>query len=98
MAIRDKTFLRRVQRRMQVLGLTSLDAFIARLEADRNEVIMLFRDLLIGVTSFFRDDETFDILKRTVIPRLLEGKALKRRSVFGCQVAPLGKRLTRSRS
>ena len=72
---KSQTFLRRVQRRMQVLSLTSLDAFIARLAADRNEVIMLFRDLLIGVTSFFRDDETFDILKRTIIPQLLEGES-----------------------
>jgi len=72
---KDKTFLRRVQRRMQVLGLTSLDAFIARLQADRHEVMMLFRDLLIGVTSFFRDEETFGVLERTVIPRLFEGKS-----------------------
>jgi two-component system CheB/CheR fusion protein len=71
---KDKTFLRRVQRRMQVLGLTSLDAFIERLEADRDEVTMLFRDLLIGVTSFFRDEETFAALQETVIPRLFEGK------------------------
>jgi two-component system CheB/CheR fusion protein len=71
---KDKTFLRRVQRRMQVLGLTSLGAFIDRLEADRDEVIMLFRDLLIGVTSFFRDEETFEVLQQTVIPRLFEGK------------------------
>ena len=35
---------------------------------------MLFRDLLIGVTSFFRDEQTFDLLKRTVVPRLFEGK------------------------
>ena len=72
---KDKTFLRRVQRRMQVLGLTSLGAFIDRLEADRDEVIMLFRDLLIGVTSFFRDEETFAALQHTVIPRLFEGKS-----------------------
>jgi two-component system CheB/CheR fusion protein len=71
---KDKTFLRRVERRMQVLGLASFAAFIERLEADRHEVIMLFRDLLIGVTSFFRDEQTFDLLKRTVVPRLLEGK------------------------
>ena len=45
-----------------------------RLETDRHEVIMLFRDLLIGVTSFFRDEETFDVLQHTVIPRLFEGK------------------------
>ena len=71
---KDKTFLRRVQRRMQVLGLTSLAAFIERLEFDRHEIVMLFRDLLIGVTSFFRDEQTFDLLKRTVVPRLFEGK------------------------
>ena len=52
---KDKTFLRRVQRRMQVLGLALADVHRA-LEADRHEVVMLFRDLLIGVTSFFRDE------------------------------------------
>jgi len=71
---KDKTFLRRVQRRMQVLGLTSLDEFTQRLEADRREVVMLFRDLLIGVTSFFRDEQTFEILQQMVIPRLFAGK------------------------
>ena len=60
---KDKTFLRRVQRRMEVLGLSSLQAFVDRLEHDRHEAVMLFRDLLIGVTSFFRDEETFEILK-----------------------------------
>lgn len=70
---KDKTFLRRVQRRMQVLGLASLDAFVARLEQDRHEAVMLFRDLLIGVTSFFRDEGTFEALKRTVIPRVFDG-------------------------
>jgi two-component system CheB/CheR fusion protein len=71
---KDKTFMRRVARRMQVLGLTFIDAFVARLEQDRHEAIMLFRDLLIGVTSFFRDQETFDILARDVIPLLFEAK------------------------
>ena len=71
---KDKTFLRRVQRRMQVLGIETLDAFVGRLERDRQEVVMLFRDLLIGVTSFFRDDATFEELKRMAIPRLFEGK------------------------
>lgn len=72
---KDKTFLRRVQRRMHVLDLASLDRFIERLEADRDEVIMLFRDLLIGVTSFFRDGETFGMLQHMVIPRLFEDKS-----------------------
>ncbi|HEX4260447.1 MAG TPA: CheR family methyltransferase, partial [Acetobacteraceae bacterium] len=58
----------------QVLGLTSVDEFVGRLEHDRREVVMLFRDLLIGVTSFFRDEQTFEVLDRMVVPRLFDGK------------------------
>jgi two-component system CheB/CheR fusion protein len=71
---RDKTFLRRVQRRMLVVGASTLDAYVARLQVDHNEVVLLFRDLLIRVTSFFRDQETFDTLEALVIPRLFAGK------------------------
>jgi two-component system, chemotaxis family, CheB/CheR fusion protein len=71
---RDKTFLRRVQRRMQVLNASTLNDYILKLEADHNEAVLLFRDLLIRVTSFFRDKETFDTLESLVIPRLFAGK------------------------
>jgi two-component system CheB/CheR fusion protein len=71
---KDKTFLRRVQRRMQVLSIGKLDNYLSRLESDRAEVVALFQDLLIGVTSFFRDAETFDALKSLVIPKLFAGK------------------------
>ncbi len=70
---KDKTFLRRVQRRMHVLGLTAVDDYITRLEADHDEVVKLFRDLLIRVTSFFRDADTFSLLEHEVIPRLFKG-------------------------
>ena len=73
---KEKTFLRRVQRRMQVLNLLTLDSYAARLESDRTEVAMLFQDLLIGVTAFFRDADTFEALNRTVIPRLFDGKSI----------------------
>lgn len=69
-----KTFLRRVQRRMHVLGLTQLDEYVIRLDDDRAEVTLLLQDLLIGVTSFFRDADTFEALKRVVLPRLFEGR------------------------
>jgi two-component system CheB/CheR fusion protein len=71
---KKKTFLRRVQRRMQVVNLPTLDEYAARLDGDRAEVRLLLRDLLIGVTSFFRDADTFAVLKQTVVPRLFEGK------------------------
>jgi two-component system CheB/CheR fusion protein len=70
---KEQTFVRRVQRRMQFLGL-NLPAYLRRLRADQHEVLLLFQDLLIGVTSFFRDPETFEVLAQTVIPRLFEGK------------------------
>jgi two-component system CheB/CheR fusion protein len=71
---KERTFLRRVQRRMQVLQLSSIDTYIARLRQDPDEVSLLFRDLLIGVTDFFRDTEAFEALDSLVMPRLLEGK------------------------
>ena len=54
-----KTFLRRVQRRMQVVQVSSVPAYVARLRQDAGEAHALFRDLLINVTNFFRDAEAF---------------------------------------
>lgn len=71
---KDKTFLRRVQRRMQVLNIEALPDYVVRLEQDRDEVVLLFKDLLIRVTSFFKDGETFEVLAREVMPRLFEGQ------------------------
>jgi two-component system CheB/CheR fusion protein len=71
---KDKTFMRRVQRRMQVLGIRSLPDYAARLENDHEEVVSLFRDLLIRVTGFFRDSEAFAALERLVMPRLFADK------------------------
>ena len=71
---KESTFLRRVQRRMQVLQLSTLDAYVRRLRQDPDEATLLFRDLLIGVTRFFRDPEAFRALEELVIPRLFDGK------------------------
>lgn len=71
---KHNTFLRRVQRRMQALRLTDIDSYVQHLREDRSEAAALFRDLLIGVTTFFRDGETFQALEEHVIPRLFDGK------------------------
>ena len=71
---KEKTFLRRVQRRMQVCGKTEMVDYVDQLTSDRAEAVMLFRDLLIGVTSFFRDGATFETLTKLVLPQLFEGK------------------------
>jgi two-component system CheB/CheR fusion protein len=71
---KERTFLRRVQRRMQVLRSASVEAYVERLRADHDEALALMRDLLISVTGFFRDGDAFAELSRQVIPRLFEGK------------------------
>jgi two-component system, chemotaxis family, CheB/CheR fusion protein len=72
---KEKTFLRRVHRRMHVLQLDTLDAYVERIRQDVVEVRNLFRDLLINVTNFFRDADAFNALKTTVIPHLFEDKS-----------------------
>jgi len=71
---RDKTFLRRVQRRMQVVDAKTLDAYVRHLNQNHDEALALFRDLLISVTSFFRDKAAFDAVEAVVIPRLFENR------------------------
>lgn len=66
-----KTVTRRVQRRMQVLQADTVPAYIKHLREDPAEPNMLFRDLLIGVTEFFRDAEAFRGLS-TAIEAVLE--------------------------
>jgi len=68
------TFLRRVHRRMQVHQCDRLTDYVQLLRQDPDEANALLRDLLINVTSFFRDGEAFEALRQTVIPRLFEGK------------------------
>ncbi|RWF71574.1 MAG: PAS domain-containing protein [Mesorhizobium sp.] len=69
---KDNTILRRIQRRMQVLEIDEPAAFYDRLREDPQQVDLLFQDLLIGVTSFFRDPQAFEALERLVIAKLFE--------------------------
>ncbi|HUN40204.1 MAG TPA: chemotaxis protein CheB [Acetobacteraceae bacterium] len=71
---KERTIIRRVRRRMHVLHIEDVAAFIERLRRDPREVSLLFQDLLIGVTSFFRDPDAFETLRRAVVPHLFEGK------------------------
>ena len=69
------TILRRVERRMTVHQIDQMEDYVRYLQLTRGEVDALFRDLLIGVTNFFRDPEIFETIEKSVIPKLFEGKA-----------------------
>lgn len=66
------TMRRRVQRRMMLNKIEKLADYVALLQRDRNEINALYQDLLINVTSFFRNPEAFDALKRIVYPAILK--------------------------
>ncbi|MBP8285219.1 MAG: PAS domain-containing protein [Rhodoferax sp.] len=68
------TVMRRIERRMNVCQVTALENYLELLNSDRHEVLTLRRELLIPVTSFFRDTEAFDILSRQVIEPLVARK------------------------
>jgi two-component system CheB/CheR fusion protein len=68
------TITRRVERRMAVLQIDGLEDYLRYLQLTPSEGDALFRELLIGVTSFFRDSEIFDEIQKQVIPQLFAGK------------------------
>ena len=71
---KEKTLVRRVQRRMQVLQIDSVPRYIERLRNEPAQIGLLFRDLLIGVTQFFRDPDAFAALRQAVVPRIFAAK------------------------
>jgi two-component system CheB/CheR fusion protein len=84
---KQSTVVRRVERRMAVHQIERLEEYVRYLQQNPADVEALFRDLLIGVTSFFRDPEAFGALQEHALPRLFAGKptgALIRVWVPGC--------------
>jgi len=81
------TMLRRIQRRMAVLGLATASQYIARLEQSDGESQLLQHEMLIGVTRFFRDPEAFEAVRTRILPQLVERASEKdpiRIWVAGC--------------
>ena len=71
---KETTLMRRVQRRMQVLHIDSAADYLERLRTDKGEIEALFRELLIGVTQFFRDPHAFEALERVAVLPMLSAK------------------------
>jgi two-component system CheB/CheR fusion protein len=69
------TFKRRLARRMVVRKASDVASYLALLSTDAKEVRLLYEDLLIKVTSFFRDEASFDALRAVAFPEILRHKA-----------------------
>jgi two-component system CheB/CheR fusion protein len=68
---KPSTVTRRIERRLMLARAEHLEAYVERLRTGREELDVLYRDLLIGVTRFFRNEEAFAILGDKVLPELL---------------------------
>jgi two-component system CheB/CheR fusion protein len=69
------TITRCIERRMAVHQIGQMDEYASYLERTSADVEALFRDLLIGVTSFFRDADAFEAILQQAVPRLFEGRS-----------------------
>jgi two-component system CheB/CheR fusion protein len=69
---KKSTLGRRIERRMGIHEIEDLDRYVLFLEKNRGEVQLLFNELLIGVTSFFRDPEVWKKLKEEIFPEYIK--------------------------
>jgi two-component system CheB/CheR fusion protein len=81
------TILRRIERRLQVNGIPDLQAYQDYVLTHPEETPALLKDMLIGVTNFFRDRETFEVVEREIVAKLFQKKCADdpvRAWVAGC--------------
>ena len=71
---KQPTLIRRIARRMQVTRIDNLEDYRELLQNDPEEAHELFNELLIGVTSFFRDADVWDSLRENVLPAMFDDK------------------------
>jgi two-component system CheB/CheR fusion protein len=69
---KPSTIMRRIERRMTVNQMPQIDDYVSFLRQSPVEIDTLFREMLIGVTSFFRDPDAFDALQHKVLPYLFQ--------------------------
>ena len=67
---KPSTVTRRIERRVQLALAGNFDQYVERLGRERSELDLLYRDLLIGVTRFFRNEEAFALLEQRILPEL----------------------------
>ena len=71
---KKNTVYRRIERRMSIHQIDRIAAYVRFLQENPQEVELLFKELLIGVTNFFRDPEAWEHLRKEVIPALLASR------------------------
>jgi two-component system CheB/CheR fusion protein len=84
---KKSTIYRRIERRMGIHQIEKINDYVHFLQENPHETDLLFKELLIGVTSFFRDPAVWEALKLRAIPSLLAARhagGVMRAWVVGC--------------
>ncbi|MFH0760955.1 MAG: chemotaxis protein CheB [Bacteroidota bacterium] len=84
---KKNTLYRRIERRMGVYKIDKISSYVSFLQENPKEVGILFKELMIGVTSFFRDPHVWEMLKETITPNFitnLQPGSILRAWVPGC--------------
>jgi len=68
---KSSTLLRRIERRISMQGLLDMAGYTQHLRGNPQELDLLFKEMLIGVTEFFRDPEVWEALRTELLPELL---------------------------
>ena len=71
---KKSTLSRRIDLRMSLLEMKNREDYVRYLKEHPAETLALFKELLINVTKFFRDQEAFDVLKQEILPQLMRDK------------------------
>ncbi len=72
---KKNTVLRRIERRMGVHQIDKLSDYVRYMQEHPHEINLLFKEIIIGVTNFFRDKDAFEVLKTKVYPHLLQERS-----------------------
>ena len=84
---KKNTMYRRIERRMGVHKVDKILSYVRLLQENPKELDILFKELLIGVTNFFRDTQVWETLEKTTLPAIISGQpegSVLRAWVAGC--------------
>ncbi len=70
------TLIRRIERRMNLHQIGNIADYVRYLQENPSEISTLYKEFLIGVTSFFRDPEAFDALKESAVPEIFKDRSI----------------------
>jgi two-component system, chemotaxis family, CheB/CheR fusion protein len=71
---KENMIYRRIERRMSIFGFNKISHYVSYVQDNPGETDILLKELMISVTSFFRDPEVWDRLKESVLPRLIDNR------------------------